>query len=101
MCGALYTMMKNNIFLEGLAVNGETFIAMINTALCHISQGTVFQLDGAAHHISLHVCPFLDGEFSDHWSGRAGPIPWPLYSPDLVPEFFFSWVFVEGEAKYE
>jgi hypothetical protein len=50
---------------QELIVTGESFLAMMRTALARVLAGTVFQLYGAPPHFSLHVHAILDGEFPD------------------------------------
>jgi hypothetical protein len=42
------------------------FLAIVNTALCHVPVGTVFRLDGAPPHFSRRDRVFLGREFPDH-----------------------------------
>jgi hypothetical protein len=69
-------------FFEAPAVTGEIFLSMVEkTTLCHVSVGTLLQLDGAPPHFCL-VRAFLDREFPDRWPPR---------SPDLTPLDFLFW----------
>jgi len=46
----------------------------------------IFQQDGAPPHWGSDVCRFLDATFSNRWTGRDGPTPWPPpISPDIAP----------------
>jgi len=89
-CGAFWWKRSYSPFFSESMVIGETFLAMMeNTVLCHVE--IVSQLQWSAPPHSSHpICAFLDSEFSDHWIGRRGPLPWPPHSPDLfLLDFFF------------
>lgn len=42
-----------------------------------------FQHDGAPTHFTVTMRHFLNHTFNERWIGRAGPITWPPFSPDL------------------
>jgi len=58
----------------------------------------IFQQDGAPPHWGSHVRRFLDAKFSNSWTGRDGPTPWPPRSPDITPLDFFLWGYVKDKV---
>ncbi|XP_074032314.1 uncharacterized protein isoform X2 [Leptinotarsa decemlineata] len=48
------------------------------------------QQDGAPPHNSQVVVEHLNDTFSGKWIGTFGPIQWPVRSPDLTQQDFFS-----------
>ena len=43
----------------------------------------------------IGVCQFLHETFTDRWTGRVSPIPWPPRSPGITPMDFFLWGYVK------
>jgi hypothetical protein len=41
---------------------------------------------------------YIDHTFPGRWTGRSGPSPWPLNSPDLTPCHFWLWSVVKGRV---
>jgi len=39
----------------------------------------------------------LDATFSNRWTGKVGPTPWPPRSPDITPLYFFLWGYVKDK----
>lgn len=50
---------------------------------------------GAPLHYSLVARNSLSNHFGNRWIGRAGPIEWVSYSPDLTIPYFFIWGYVK------
>jgi hypothetical protein len=71
-------------------------------ALCCTSEEfqpqVVLQQDGTLPHWGLLVRQFLDATFSNRWTGRDGPTPWPPRSPDITPLDFFLWGYVKDKV---
>ncbi|GBM22843.1 hypothetical protein AVEN_202122-1 [Araneus ventricosus] len=61
-----------------------------------LQSNIIFQQDGKPPHWSLEMRKVLDEKFPRHWIGRAGPIPWPLKSPDITPMDFFLWRYIKN-----
>ena len=40
----------------------------------------------------------MDATFSNRWTGRDGPTPWPPRSPDITPLDFFLWGYVKDKV---
>ncbi len=93
-------------FHEGDSVNGAMYLDLLENYLLEnmplsLRQTGYFQQDGATAHYTLPVRNFLDKHFKDRWIGRAGPIPWPPYSPDLTVCDFWLWGYVKTRVYSE
>lgn len=87
-------------FHDGDSVNGEKYLRLLKDYLLEnmplsIRRNVYFQQDGATAHYTLPVRRFLDKNFKKRWIGRAGPIPWPPYSPDLTVCDFWLWGYIK------
>ena len=90
-------------FFEERTINGENYLEMLQSFMLEevplsILRDGYFQQDGAPPHFSIPVRRFLDEHFPNRWIGRAGPIPWPAYSPDLSPLDFWLWGSVKNKV---
>lgn len=54
----------------------------------------IFQQDGCPAHSSNAVREYLNNTFPDSWIGRGGTIHWPARSPDMAPNDYFLWGFL-------
>lgn len=83
-------------FHDENTVNGDRYLKMldeffIDNLSYSLRRNSYFQQDGAPCHFTRDVRLFLDQHFPQRWIGRAGPIIWPPYSPDLTSCDFWLW----------
>lgn len=68
----------------------------VGPAIANIGdQDLWFQHDGCPAHYSVLVREYLNEVFPGRWIGRGGVVPWPARSPDLSPNDFFLWGYLE------
>ena len=50
--------------------------------------------------VYCNICSiwFLVATYSNRWTGRDGPTPWPSRSPDITPLDFFLWRYVKDKV---
>jgi hypothetical protein len=65
------------------------------TSSNYIQYAMFFQQDGAPPYLSLTVHASLNQRFPNQWTGCAGPISWPVRSPDITPCHFFLWAYIK------
>jgi len=78
-------------------LNGASYLEFLSTNIPDILEEVpladrnkiIFQQDGAGPHNARVVTNYLNGQFSDRWMSRYGPIHWHARSPDLNPLDFF------------
>lgn len=52
-----------------------------------VGEGVCFQVNGCTSHFAASLVRSWLNKFSDRWTGRGGPIAWPLCSPCLNSRF--------------
>jgi hypothetical protein len=69
------------------------YLSVLENFFLHLEEDEVrsFQQDGALLHYRNFDHDAFSERFPGNWKGRAGPITWPLRSPDLTPLDLFLW----------
>jgi Helix-turn-helix domain (DUF4817) len=102
-CGVSKTKIYGPFFFQEKTVNGNNYTDMLEHFLYPqleqegIINEVYFQQDGAPPHFSAIARNSLNATFGHKWIGRAGPIEWAPYSPDLtIPDFFYGGILRKG-----
>lgn len=100
-CGVSKTKIYGPFFFQEQTVNGNNYTDMLELFFYPqlqqegILNDVYFQQDGAPPHYSLIARNSLNITFGDKWIGRAGPIEWAPYSPELTVPDFFVWGYIK------
>jgi hypothetical protein len=89
------------IFLE-LTITSNVFLDMLENYVLPQNDDDpdfILQLDGVPPNFGYIVHESLDRHFLGRWTGRLGPVSWPLRSPDLTLMDFYFWDYVK-EVTY-